>query len=278
MINRSRFCLNRMICPHLDIKKFFQLTVDLGLNKIELRNDLPGSRIIDNYSIEQINDFSKEYHIKILTINALQKFNLPTSFTKTIKELKKLINISKTIGCIAIVLCPNNDVNDKRSSQQIFKDTVVALKLFSPLFLDNGLLGYIEPLGFKESSIRSLIIAMKAIQESDCPNYKIVYDSFHHFIGPDTFEMLKNSYDISYTGLLHLSGVENNLPINQLSDDDRVLITEKDRLKNREQLKILLELGYLGEISFEPFAKKIQNMKIKDIKNTINQSIDYLMK
>jgi len=176
MINRSRFCLNRMICPCLDIKGFFQLTVDLGLNKIELRNDLPGSRIIDNYSIEQINNFSKEYHIKILTINALQNFNLPTSFTKNIEELKKLINISTAIGCTAIVLCPNNDINDKRNSQQIFKDTIIALKFFSPLFLDNGLLGYIEPLGFRGSSIRSLIIAMKAIQESDCSNYKIVYD------------------------------------------------------------------------------------------------------
>jgi len=50
------------------------------------------------------------------------------------------------------------------------------------------------------------------------------------------------------------------------------------RLKNWEQLKILLELGYQGEISFEPFAKKIQSMKIKDIKNSINQSIDYLIK
>ncbi len=76
MIERSRICLNRIIYPDLNLEDFFKFTADLGLNKVELRNDLPGKGIIDTYFPEQIKDLSKNYAIEILTINALQKFNL----------------------------------------------------------------------------------------------------------------------------------------------------------------------------------------------------------
>ena len=42
MIKRSRISLNRIIYPNLKLKDFFKFVKDLGLNKIELRNDLPG--------------------------------------------------------------------------------------------------------------------------------------------------------------------------------------------------------------------------------------------
>jgi len=50
MINRSKISLNRIIYPKLNLEDFFKLTKDLDLNKIELRNDLPGGKIIDSYT------------------------------------------------------------------------------------------------------------------------------------------------------------------------------------------------------------------------------------
>ena len=139
MIKRSKFSLNRIIYPKLNLEDFFKFTKNLDLNKIELRNDLPGGEIIDSYSHEQLKELSKKYEIEILTINALQKFNLAAILPETIKELKKLINLSLSIGCKAIVLCPNNDINDKRGSEEIFEETVKALKSFGPLFQDSGM-------------------------------------------------------------------------------------------------------------------------------------------
>jgi len=205
MIKRTRFSLNRIVYPKLKLEDFLKFVKDLDLNKIELRNDLPGGKIIDGYTLGQLKELSKKYGVEILTINALQKFNLAAILPKTLKELKKLINLSLFIGCKAIVLCPNNDVNDKRSSGEIFEETVKALKSFGPLFQDSGMRGYLEPLGFKESSLRSLVTAMKAIQKSGYPVYKTIHDTFHHYIGPDTFNTIKNDYDISYTGLVHIS-------------------------------------------------------------------------
>jgi len=183
-----------------------------------------------------------------------------------------------SIGCKAIVLCPNNDINDKRGSEETFEETVKSLKSFGPLFQDSGMQGYLEPLGFEECSLRSIITAMKAIQESGYPVYKTVHDTFHHHIGPDTFDTIENDYDISYTGLVHISGVECNIPIEKYRDNHRVLVTEEDRLQSKKQIELLLKLGYAGNISFEPFSQKVQKMEIEKIKSAINHSIEYISK
>src|SRR4030066_242985 len=66
---------------------------------------------------------------------------------------------------------------------------------------------------------------MKAIQESGYPVYKIVHDTFHHHIGPDTFDNIQNDYDISYTGLVHISGVESNIPVKEYKDNKTVWLS-----------------------------------------------------
>jgi len=276
MIKRSKISLNRIIYPKLKLENFFKFAKDLGLNKIELRNDLPGGKIIDGYTAGQLKELLKKYGVEILTINALQKFNLGAILSQTIKELKKLINLSLSIGCKAIVLCPNNDVNDKRNPEEIFKETVKTLKSFGPLFQDSGIKGYLEPLGFEECSLRSIVTAMNAIQESGYPVYKIVHDTFHHHLGPDTFDIIENDYDISYTGLVHISGVECNISVEEYRDNHRVLVTAQDRLQTKEQIELLLKLGYAGNISFEPFSKTIQEMEIEKIKSAIDHSIEYI--
>ena len=276
MIARSKISLNRILLPRVSLEEFFKLNADLELNKIELRNDLPGIGIIAPYSPEQVKGLSEKYNIKILTINALQKFNMGAVLPEVLAELKELIRLSVAIDCEAIVLVPTNDTNDKRDSDVIMQETVTALKAFGPLFEDNGIWGYVEPLGFEECSLRSKVVGLQAIQESGFSNYKIVHDTFHHHLGPDTDDRLKNDYDISHTGLVHVSGVESQIASNQYRDDHRILITDGDRLKNREQLELLINLGYKGDISFEPFAKDVQEMEIEALKAAINQSIEFI--
>jgi 2-keto-myo-inositol isomerase len=276
MLSRSNIGLNRILFPAGSLEAFFKLCSDVGLNKVELRNDLGGLGIIDPYSPQQVKLFSEKYGIKILTINALQRFNLGKVLPQVLDELKRLIRLAVAIDCAAIVLVPNNDINDKRSSAAILKETVAALEAFGPLFEDSGIQGYIEPLGFQECSLRSKVTALQAIQESGCRNYKIVHDTFHHYLGPDTDDTLKNDYDISCTGLVHVSGVESKIQSNKYKDDHRVLITARDSLRNREQLELLIRLGYTGDISFEPFAREVQGMEIEALKAAINQSIDFI--
>lgn len=277
MINRSNICMNRILFPAVPLEEFFKISSDLDIHKVELRNDLPARGSIDSLIPEQVVALSKNYHIKILSINAQQRFNLDAVSQTVWMETKELIDLASDIHCEAVILVPNNDVRDKRPSDVIFRETVAALKRFRPLFEDSGILGYIEPLGFKECSLRSKITAMRAIQESGGRNYRIVYDTFHHHLGPDTDDALFNDYDISYTGLIHVSGVESAAPTNSYRDEHRILITAKDRIKNREQLNRLIQLGYRGDISFEPFAEEVQTMESEALKAAVDQSINFLL-
>jgi 2-keto-myo-inositol isomerase len=276
VINLTRFALNRIICPDLDLEAFFKLTSDAGLKKVELRNDLPGKGVIDKLSPAQAGELVDQHGIEIITINALQKFNLGSMRSRLLEELQQIIELAKSINCRAVVLCPNNDKSDGRDHDQIREETLENLKSFAPLFEDSGLTGLVEPLGFPESSLPSLISAMDIIRETGCSRYKVVHDTFHHHLGPDSTARLQKEFDITYTGLVHVSGVETDQPKEVYRDEHRVLVGSKDRLNSREQVQLLLRLGYTGDISYEPFSEAIQNLPADKIKSDLEASLRYL--
>lgn len=273
MMDRSHFSLNRIILPQASLEDFFRFTADLGLTKVELRNDLPGKGIIDDHSPEQVRQLSETYGIAIRTINALQKFNLGNMLTELLAELENLIALSQAIGCEAIVLVPTNEPGDARSADMMMHETVNALKAFAPLFENSGLFGYVEPLGFEACSLRSKTAALDAIRKSGGGRYKIVHDTFHHHLGPDTMEALGSAFDVAFTGLVHVSGVEQALPVQEYRDSHRVLISDRDLLKSRRQIEQLVAWGYTGDISFEPFAREVQAMDTEALKSLVDQGI-----
>ena len=140
MVERSRFGLNRIICPTLDIKDFFQLANDLELQYVELRNDLPEKNIIDDYSVQEIRSLIRYYNVKICSINALQEFNYLAKIDKTKKELKDLVSLAREIDCQAIIMCPFNKVDISQQNQNLetyYQETILALKELLPLFQNN---------------------------------------------------------------------------------------------------------------------------------------------
>lgn len=46
-ISRDRFCINRKIAPNLTVTQFFTLVKDLGINKVEIRNDMKSGSVTD---------------------------------------------------------------------------------------------------------------------------------------------------------------------------------------------------------------------------------------
>ena len=273
MVDKKQFAVNRMTCPLPDMENFFAIVKEAGLNKVELRNDLEGKGIIDELTSSEFNSLKEKYGIDVETINAIQKFNLPSNFDYAYKEIESWITLSKEIGCKALILCPNNDINDKRTQEEFLADTTEALKKYGKLFQDSGITGLVEPLGFEECSVRSKKTAIKAIEGSGFKDiYKIVHDTFHHYLGTD------DDYYPEYTGLVHISGVEANVSDLEMKDMHRVLITDKDRISNKEQIRNLVNLGYRGVFGFEPFSEEIHLLKKFDILDAIENTINYVTK
>lgn len=269
-IDRSRFCLNRNISPSLDLENFFKLSRDVGLTAVELRNDLPGGSLLDDISPEQVSALADDYQVRILTINAVQKFNLVAVLDDVYSDVQALIRTAGAIGCQAIVLCPNNDPNDRRTSDQCYQDTVTALKRIGPLLGNAGINGFVEPFGFSECSLRSKETAIQAIRESGEDAYRIVHDTFHHFLGPD--EKLFSAE----TGIVHISGVEADIDQAQFEDDHRILIGPKDRIDNQAQISEMEAQGYSGFYSFEPFSPNVQKMSLKELSKALDESLEVI--
>ena len=286
MLTRTRFALNRIIAPAMSLAEFAKFTAALGLSKIELRNDLPGKLaikdIIDALDPVAAKTMFADEGVSVISINALQKFNLPSRRNDRIEELKQLLELASAIGCPAIVLCPNNEKDDTRSHREKYTDTVQALIDYAPLFCEYGIAGYVEPLGFGISSLASLPAAVQAIKASGYGCYRTVFDTFHHYIGPDDTNIfgmggMGASYELPYTGLVHISGVEDAIPANQFLDCHRVLIGSGDKMGNREIINRLNSMGYLGTFSFEPFSGAVQQMPPAALAAAIEASLRFII-
>ncbi len=272
MISKERFSLNRIICPSLSVADFLGIAGQTGIKHIELRNDLEDTRITGNLPPKELNAMCRDKGIVIETINAVQKFNLPSSFRKAEDEIKKMADICGQINCKSIILCPNNDKQDKRSAEEFISDTAEALILYAPVFREAGITGLVEPLGFGECSIRGKKAAIEAISRSGCSDlYMVVHDTFHHYLGTDS------DYYPAQTGLIHISGVEANIPDQEMRDCHRVLVTAKDRIGNKKQINDLESKGYRGIISFEPFSGDIQKLDKKTLSDEISASVRFII-
>ena len=274
-IAQDRFCINRKIAPNLNIESFFRLVKKCGLNKVELRNDMPGEKVTDELSSAQLNALADEYEIEIVTINALQYFNLPEHCPALLKEAESMLQQAKEIRCRGVILCPNCSASDRRSAEQKEQDTLDSLVLLAPLFKIYQVIGLVEPLGFGISSLRSHLLTQSIIRKSAAP-YKMVLDTFHYYLSDVAQAEFDAHIDVNTIGLVHLSGVEETRLKSTLTDEDRIMLSEQDKLNSKQQVANLERLGYQGIYAFEPFSSQLNVWSEADIEREIRQSITYL--
>ena len=276
VLDRSRFALNRIAAPAYGLASFYDLAASLGFRKVELRNDLGGADPVDGLAPAEARRLAEARGIEVITINALQKFNLPAARAQADRDLDALLALARGIGCKAVVLCPNNDRADARPAPRRLDDTAAALAAYAPRFEAAGVLGYVEPLGFGISSLASIGAAREAIRRSGAGCYRILHDTFHHHIGPDANVTSGAPYDVSLLGLVHVSGVEDDLPREAYLDEHRLLAGPKDAMRSREQLRRLDALGYRGDFSFEPFSSRVQKLSRAELARGVEESLAYL--
>lgn len=265
-----RFAFNRIVAPSLDLSAFIRLTKAMGSDAIEIRNDLNDVEIDDGTPPERVRDLCQAEGIRLLSINALYPFDVWNDERRA--QTLKLAAYAKACGAEGLVMCPLNDRTDSRDAAKRARDLRTALSELAPILRDHGILGFVEPLGFEECSLRlkrQAVEAIKAVGGLDV--FRLVHDTFHHHLAGET------EFFAELTGLVHISGVEDaDLPLNQIRDAHRVLVGEADILGNAEQIKHLLDDGYRGYLSFEPFAASVH--ALADPQSALAQSVALLEK
>lgn len=245
------FALNHIVAPSRSSLGLMQLARSLGLDRIEIRNDLPDVATQDGTPAAQVRREAEQTGVAILSINALQRFDAWNDVLAA--EAAALAAYARDCGAAAIVLCPTNAVDDLRGDTRRRDDLRTALRELMPILSDCGVRGLVEPLGFAECALRRKRDAADAIEAVGGDGaFSILHDTFHHFVAAE-----QESFP-ELTGLVHVSGVENPaLAREDLRDMHRVLVGGTDVLGNVEQIQRLMRSGYAGPLSFEPFAAQV---------------------
>lgn len=281
-MSRLQFGVNRMVAPVLTLPEFVELAAAVGAAGVELRNDLPGFDVIDALDPGEVRDLLGRSDLSVLSINAVQHFNLPSAVDDATIELQRLIGFAKELespgfGVPAIVMCPHCDNRDTRTSREKVQDTAEALRHYRPILEDAGVVGLVEPLGFPESSLRDTALAAEILGELDSDAYRLTLDTFHFSVaGLDPGLIGTRKLPTRLVGLVHLSGVKKGGAVASFRDSDRVLVDADDRVGNVEILRALRDAGFSGAASFEPFALEIHELSASEASAAVSESIVYL--
>jgi 2-keto-myo-inositol isomerase len=245
-----RFALNHMAAPRLRPSELFALARALGMGGVEVRNDLEGNALLDGTPDGDIARAAAEAGVEIVSINALQRFNDWSDARAA--EAAELADRARSCGAKALVLVPTNDGTGRANGERQGK-LRIALKALMPILGARGLTGLVEPLGFETCSLRLKSEAAQAIEAiGGSGTFRLVHDTFHHHLAGEA------AIFPALTGLVHISGVDDPaVAVKDMRDPHRVLVTPADRLGNVAQIRALLDAGYDGYLSFEPFAAEV---------------------
>lgn len=267
MSGKLHFALNHMCAPKLGIEAFFGLASSLGVDAVEIRNDLAGQAILDGTPAGTVKDMAAEAGLRIRSINALQRFNQWND--ERAREADELVAYARDCGAEALVLVPTNDGTGRANGERQ-ANLRIALKELAPRLQEAGVAGLVEPLGFETCSLRRKSEAVDAIRALGLErNFSLVHDTFHHHVAGET-EIFP-----AMTGLVHLSGVTDAaLELSQMRDSHRLLVDAADRIDNIGQIEQLAAGGYHGLFSFEPFAPEVHENV--DLAAALGESIAFV--
>jgi 2-keto-myo-inositol isomerase len=261
------YAINHMVAPRRSFADLLRLATSLGLDQVEIRNDLDGVPTRDGTPPERVRAEAEAAGVRILSINALQRFNDWNDARAG--EATALARYARGCGAEALVLCPVKDATYRLAESERAERLRAALRALAPILEDAGIVGLVEPLGFATSSLRFKADALEAIEELELgERFRLVHDTFHHYLSGEA-----RLYP-EWTGLVHISGVdEPDLPLERMRDAHRVLVDVNDRCGTLLQILALME-GCDGPYSFEPFAASVHGLD--DIAGAVEASMHWI--
>ena len=268
-VQQTRFALNHMAAPRLDFDRFFALSAALGCTDVEIRNDIAGQAMLDGTSPDLIRVAAARHGQKILTINALQRFNdwSPTRAS----EAEVLAKACARTGAAALILVPKNDGTGCGDGERK-TNLAAALRGLAPILARHGIMGYVEPLGFEICSLRLKSEAAEVIHHLDLGDrFRLTHDTFHHHLAAEA------TLFPDLTGLIHISGVTDpGIATADMRDHHRVLVDGHDRIGNLTQIRALQAAGVTAACSFEPFAASVHDSAT--LQGDLSASMTYIRK
>lgn len=261
------FAINHMTVPTLGYRDVMQLADSLGCVGVELRNDLERP-LFDGDDAGKVRDAAASHGLRIVGLSQVYPFNAWSGAVED--EVLSLIGNARACGAETISLIPRNDGKGMADGER--QDNVRrALGAIRPALEEAGMVALVEPLGFPlTSSLSDKAETLALIDEvGGGAVFRLVHDTFHHYLaggGPLFPER---------TGIVHVSGVvDRDLALEEIADAHRVLVDDRDRLGNVEQIIALRRGGFTGPISIEAFSPDIH--RLSDPEGALRKTMEFI--
>lgn len=278
MISTQRFCLNRKAAPSISLDQTIPSVSSLGINNIELRNDLYGApdnaSILDDIDNSKVKDLLKKNHVSVESINAIGNTDKREMVDENLQSLTEMLDIAKGLDIKNVIFCPVRSTDDTRSSSQREDDAVANLQEYSKVLKQYGVNGLLEPLGFTDSTLRTPWGGQKVIEKTGVENFKIVADTFHYYLANVNEMDFHEKVNPDFIGLVHLSSVIAKKNRDSLDDQDRYMLDNGDVMNSAKWAKIIEESGYRGLYAFEPFSDDLKKWDISKVQSELLKSIE----
>lgn len=263
-----RFALNRTCAPQLPLDGFIALATSVGVRAVEIRNDIEGREFHDGTPAADVRARLDAAGLEVASVNALQRFN-EWNATRA-REARAIIAYAAALGAPGVVLCPVHNEDNGWTGAEAERNLRDGLRQLRPILQDHGVMGYVEPLGMRGSTMKRQDMAAAAVSDIDgWDAYQLCYDTFQFFRCGDTALVPER------IGLAHMSGIaRTDLGPAALTEPDRGLIFVGDRVGNIAQLRTLKAAGYTGFVSMEPFSPEVQTDP--DLVAHLRASLDYV--
>lgn len=248
-----RFALNRTCAPGLPLAEFITLATVVGVQAVEIRNDVAGREFADGTPAAEVKARLDAVGLAVASVNALQRFN--DWSPDRAGEAEAIIAYAAALGAPGVVLCPVHNEDHGWTEAEAERNLRNGLRQLRPILQGHGITGYVEPLGMKGSTLKRQAMAVAAVDDIDgWDAFQLCHDTFQFFRCGDT-QLFPDRI-----GLAHVSGIaRTDLAPGALTEPDRGLIFLGDRVGNIAQLRALAGAGYAGFVSMEPFSPEVQN-------------------
>lgn len=243
----NRFCANHSVLEDLELCEKY------GFDYIDIQSECLDRELPEGkYTLEQLGEFFRTHHLKMLSYNALIFFNMKQTQEekdKVMAELDEIIRRCEILGCKMIVVVPSMDIPVHATLDEIKADAVAVLREMVKKVEPHGIKLSIEFIGSPTMTINRFEDAYAIVEEVDSPLVGLTLDQYHFHAMASGFDALEKA-DGKKIFVWHLNGMENVPCGAAYNNDEKRLWPDEpgDCLDHKRFADTLKKIGFEGDV------------------------------
>lgn len=220
----NRFCENHSVLADLEYCEKY------GFDFIDIQSEcLDRDLAAGKCTLEQLGDWFKNHHLKMLSYNALCGFNMKKTQEEkdaVMAELDEIIRRCGILGCDTVVVVPTENISFPATHKEIFDDAVVVLNQMIKKVASHGIRLSLEFCGKPGMTINRFEDAYAIVQAVDHPLMGVTLDQYHFHAMASGWDALEKA-DGKKIFIWHLNDME-DMPCGASYNTDEIRLWPGD--------------------------------------------------